>query len=230
VAGGELNKRTKNKLITEEQRAEAVMSRINRRQMETRTIKTIVTSTLNEQGRFMMAKLGLPAQAKQSITLNMPLDTIGLQINSEGYGWMNFEYEYNPKLTYEYMHVPDEIHGGGNLPYVYHKKATIWDESLYGLSVPLLSVEDVLQHQLNRKVKLDTVKSLLLTKQAEYDAQYEADVITQKTRIQHLVDVVEARKQLEAEYQNAVNKLAAIRELIDGKQRVRTAQIGNLID
>jgi len=201
--------------------------------METRTIKTVVTSTLNEQGRFAMAKLGLPAQANQSITLDMPLDTIGLQIDSNGKGFMDFEYEYEPQLSNlnDYFEVPKEVYGNGReLPYIHHLKATIYDNSHYGLSTPLLSVEDVQQYQSVRQVKLDAVKSQLVIKQKEYDAQYEINVIAQKIRIQHLTDIAEVRKQLESEYKNATQKLNAIRELIDGKQRVRTAQINAIID
>jgi hypothetical protein len=43
------------------------------------------------------------------------------------------------------------------------------------------------------------------------------------------ISMAEAREQLASEYKNAVNKLAAIRELITNKQRIRTPQIKNII-
>lgn len=196
-----------------------------------RTIKTVVKYTLNQDGQRVMASLGFPAQANQKITLDIPLSTKGLYINHDGIGILEFEYTHYPKLSSDFLPVPDDLHGGkDDLPYVHHCQAKVWTNGQYGIPTPLLSVDDVLIFIASETAKIEAITAQLPAKQAEYDAKYEAEVVAQKARIQHLTDVAEARKQLENQYSYSLQKLNQLRDLIDGKQRVRTAQIVTILE
>jgi hypothetical protein len=202
--------------------------------MEQRTIRTRIEYSANESARLSLAKLGLPAMWNQKIYLDLPADTPGITIDSAGQAIM-FPHNYKPELSYDYLHdIPEELQGNGRhddkaLPFIYHLKAKSYTGGSDGFDTPIYSVEDVQAHWIEQAERSESIKAAVIAKQAEYDKQYEADIIAQKARIQHLADIADLRKSLETEYQNATSKLEAIGNLIEGKTRVRVQQIRDII-
>jgi hypothetical protein len=189
--------------------------------MDNKTIKTVVNYQLNQAGRIAMAKLGLPAQEKQSITLDMPLDTPGLQIDSDGIGYMSFNYIYHPELK-----TTNDYYNAESNPRIYHWKVYLYSNATNGIPTPLLSVKDVLDFATTQKAKEDTITAQIPIAQATEDARYETAIKEQITQNKIRNEV---RNQLEIKYQNAAKKLGQITDLINGKTRVRTSQIQAII-
>jgi hypothetical protein len=192
--------------------------------MELRTIETKVHYTLNETGRFAIAKLGYPAQAKQTIILDMPLDAEGLQIDNDGNGFMGFEYTYKPELISDTDAMPQKYG-----PVIWKRFAKIYSRSTYGLSSPLLSVQDVLNLVAQIKSDTDDINIQVVKKQVEYDIEYEQKVEAQKLEYIEKEAVAKAKEQLKKE-DVSIQKLSQISKLISNKSRVRTRQIRDIID
>jgi hypothetical protein len=191
--------------------------------MEARTIKTEVTYKLNDAGRIAMAKLGLPAQTDQVITLDMPIDTKGLYINGKGIGELKFEYTYNPKLD-EQGHAIPQPRG----LHIWKRQATIYNNGCYGISTPLLYVYDVLEFVKNQDEAFKAIEALIPSKQTEYDNEYNQKVRVQELSFIKADAIVEAKIQFQKE-DESVAKIEMIRNLINGKSRVRTQQIKDII-
>lgn len=181
-----------------------------------------------------------PAEAAQTFTL-LDLHCVLLpyaSIDSDGVvslilrniiqeWYINKDTQFN-NPNYPQFHIEGEKTGNNGWYYTYKYEVT--SHSTIPLDKPVSSVEEILA----LIVANQNVKTELESKLPELDAQSIRDyqLAHEKYVIQENNKALrkQLKAELETEYQNSFAKINQIRELIDGKQRVRTAQIETILD
>jgi hypothetical protein len=182
--------------------------------METKTISVTVKYALDNDGRLAMAKLGLPAQREQQIVLELPSDFKGIYILENGNAVL-YAMEANFYKSSVYQHG--------------REFATV-NEHQYGtLSFPIQSVDDLLKLNATNELKRKEAETERIQRQNKLDIEYAEKQRKELLESAKHEAMNEAQKQMEVKYQKELAKLNTVRDLIANKQRVRTAQIKNII-
>lgn len=179
------------------------------------TVSVNVTYSVTSEAQRKLLEMGKPAQSAQRITLEIPRDHLSefpITIDKDGTVHLSLK---EPHYTDYGYGKPSDLRDCSGV-----KCEGCGKSAAFGaLSEPVFSLDDV--------------RALFARNQADESAV--TTQITHKNELKQIREQVttevtaQVQREMDAKYDAPVKKIAAIREIINGKNRVRTAQIAEII-
>jgi cytochrome c551/c552 len=180
-------------------------------------IVVTVSYAASEECRKILLQKGKTGEQDRVIDIEMPaeaLDSLPIYVTEDGSAHLDLK-EHHYGIQYEKIRNHDGFRGGTDACLCCHKPARATE-----LFNPIFNYEDVLAFFKDEKERLARVQAIL--------DQSIRDVAIKKAAYEEARDEIEPA--IKRKYEHSFQKIEAIKALIQGKTRVRTVQIQDILN